>query len=481
MRAPSPIDLPLGHPIPDSPDAVSVSMPRWQDVIDYEEGRPQVLEKLRSGYPRFHIHPTLREINAVAGGVLFASRRAAESCLAFLEAAGEAGRLVTWRGVFGVAVEGDGEKKALEFWQHSGEIVSSRRARALLMADPPPALCDSSRSILRVRIAGLCAAASEDVFLFPSGMASIYNVHAVLQDLRGTDRPSVQFGFPYIDTLKVQEKLGSGAHFFPLGDDAELGRLAALLEGPESGRPSAVFTEMPSNPLLRSVDLPRLSRMTRRAGLPLVVDDAIGAFVNQELLPHADVLVASLTKYFVGSGDVMGGAAILNPSSPFRDALARGLEARRPFGLFEEDVQVLETGSRDLGARMAQVNENGARLCAALVAHPAVARVYYPQYETREHYEACLRPGGGYGGLFSMLLVDSAKTSAAFYDALALRKGPSFGLQCSIACPYTLLAHYRELDWAAQAGINADLIRVSVGQEDAEQLVEVFREALSGL
>ncbi|MFH1532240.1 MAG: PLP-dependent transferase [Pseudomonadota bacterium] len=476
MRSDPRSDLPLGHPIPDSPHAVSVSLPRWQDVIDYEEGRPRVLDQLRSGYPRFRLHPAVRGINAAAGGFLFASPRAAEACVDSLRAAGETGRLLAWRGLAGVAVEATGRKRALEFWQHSGEIVSSRRAEALLRGGESPAR--DARDPLRARVAALCASGPEDVFLFPTGMSSIYNVHAVLVAMGAADGRTVQFGFPYLDTLKVQERLGPGAIFFAAGDEDDLARLAALLEGE---RPAAVFTEMPANPLLRSVDLPRLFAMTRRAGVPLVVDDSIGAFVNQDLLSRADVLVASLTKYFTGRGDVMGGAAILNPASPFYEALASGLAARRPFGLFDDDARLLEEGSRDLTARMARINENGERLADALAVHPAVARVYYPKYETRGRYEACLRPGGGYGGLLSLLLVDGAETMPAFHDALPIRKGPSFGLGDTIACPYTLLAHYTELDWAERAGISRHLLRVSVGLEDSGQLLDVFERALRTL
>ncbi len=470
------IDLPLGHPIPDSPHAVSVSMPRWQDVIDYEEGQPQVVERLRSGYPRFLLHPAVHEINREAGGVLFASRRVAEACVDYLAGVGETGRLMEWRGLAGVAVDDTGRERVLEFRQHSGEIVSSRWAEALLSGGDIPATATDTRDRLRARIAALSSARSEDVFLFPTGMSSIYNVHAVLLAMGRSDRPTVQFGFPYVDTLKVQEKMGPGAIFLSTGDEGDLERLAALLEGK---RPAAVFTEMPTNPLLRSVDLPRLFAMTRRAGVPLVVDDSIGAFVNQDLLSHADVLVASLTKYFVGRGDVMGGAAVINPASSFYDALAGGLAARRPFGLFDEDARLLEEGSRDLEARMVRINENGERLADALENHPAVERVYYPKYEARAQYEACLRPGGGYGGMLSFLLVDGAEKMPAFHDALPIRKGPSFGLNHAIACPYTLLAHYNELDWAESAGISSHLLRVSVGLEDTGQLLDAFMGALS--
>ena len=475
MGADPPIELPLGHPIPDSPHAVSVSMPRWQDVIDYEEGLPRVMDQLRTGYPRFMLNSALQEINTAAGGLLFPSRRAADACVHYLSTGGETGRLISWRGLTGVAVEASGRKRALEYLRHSGELVSSRWAEALVRGADPSPRGPETRYRLRARIAALAGSGTGEVFLFPTGMSSIYNVHAALQGIGARDRRTVQLGFPYTDTLKVQERLGPGATFLPTGDEQDLERLASLLER-ES--PSAVFTEMPSNPLLRSADLLRISELTRGARVPLVVDDSIGALVNLDLLSKVDVVVLSLTKFFAGRGDVMGGAAILNPVSPFHDALAEVLEDRRPFGLHSHDVEVLEEGSLDLEARMATINANGERLAEALAAHPSVARVYHPKYETRGEYEACRRPGGGYGGLLSFVLVDGSKTAPAFYDALPIRKGPSFGLNVTTACPYTLLAHYHELGWAERAGISPHLVRVSVGLEDTEELVDAVLGAL---
>jgi cystathionine gamma-synthase len=90
------------------------------------------------------------------------------------------------------------------------------------------------------------------------------------------------------------------------------------------------------------------------------------------------------------------------------------------------------------------------------------------------------RSGGGRGCLFSFLLRDETAASC-FYDQLKVSKGPSLGTNFSLCCPYTLLAHYQELDWAAGCGVPRHLLRVSVGLEDAKELIARFAAALETL
>jgi cystathionine gamma-synthase len=89
-----------------------------------------------------------------------------------------------------------------------------------------------------------------------------------------------------------------------------------------------------------------------------------------------------------------------------------------------------------------------------------------------------MRPGGGYGGLLSFILKNPRRTPRV-YDALRLCKGPSFGTPFTLVCPYTLLAHYHELEWAEGCGVPASLLRVSCGHESLDSLIATFSEALA--
>ncbi len=117
-------------------------------------------------------------------------------------------------------------------------------------------------------------------------------------------------------------------------------------------------------------------------------------------------------------------------------------------------------------------------ICDVLKTHPVVKDVYYPKYvPSRPFYDSCRTPNGGYGGLLS-LTFHNKDQAVAFFDRIETAKGPSLGTNFTLTSPYVVLAHYLELDWAASFGVEPDLIRVSVGLEDTEELKDIFADAL---
>ena len=134
---------------------------------------------------------------------------------------------------------------------------------------------------------------SDDVYLYPSGMSAISKSLQMAQLLNPGVR-SVQFGFPYLDALKVQTVFGPGALFFPQGDEKDLDELEVRLQ---HERFSAVLVEFPGNPLLSLPNLPRLSALLRRHSIPLIVDDTVASFANVNTFPYADIVTSSLTKW----------------------------------------------------------------------------------------------------------------------------------------------------------------------------------------
>ena len=318
---------------------------------------------------------------------------------------------------------------------------------------------------------------AESVTLFTTGMAAFHALHQAVGTLF-PGRKSVQFGFPYVDSLKVLEGFGAGAHFFPRGDEADIRDLEGLLR---SSPVSAICTEFPANPLLTSPDLSRLAGIARGAGVPLIVDDTVASCVNVDLLPVADVVWCSLTKYFSGRGDVTGGAAVVNPHSPFAGRLAAALAADHEDLLWCDDAVVLEANSRDFSERVLAVNRTAERLAAFLQQHPHVAAVHYPACCCRDEYAAFQRDGGGFGGLLSLEVRNPEQWAPRFFDALSVCKGPNLGMSYTLACPFTILAHYQELDFAERCGVSRWLIRVAVGTESADRLIERFSSALDAV
>ncbi len=467
----------LGQPIPASTHAVSVALPRWQDVVGYEEKKPEVLDRLSTGYPRFVVHPLVQELGRQFGHdglcLPFPSLKAAKLAAEFVRASGWPAKVVTRPGVHGVLTNGEGGGALRSFWQHTGLIVSSRQAEALLAGRRQGADGEIARASLRRQLAGFYDCAEDDVFLAPTGMASIFAaLQAVAARTPGT--PTAQLGFPYVDTLKLQEKLGHGGILLHHLGTIET-ELRALLD---RQLVAGCFCEIPGNPLLGCADLRAVSPLLRERHVPLVADDVVATPINVDLTPHADLIATSLTKFFVGTGDVMGGALICNPKSPLYPQLKPIVLAQHEELLWAEDAVVLEQHARTFPDRMRRHNETGCLIAERLRQHRAIERVWYPKWEFAQAYEAVRRPQGGWGALVTFLPKDAALNSPRIYDRLPFCKGPSLGTVFTLACPFTLLAHYTELDWAEACGVSRYLIRISVGLEDPEELWQRLDQAL---
>ena len=374
----------LGKPIPESRHAVSVALPRWRDVVGYEEKNPEVISRLSSGYPRFMVHPLVQELGReLAGGqscLPFPSRQVAEMAAAFVRRMSDsAAEIIGSNGWFGVLSDGSGTAALRAFWQHAGLIVSSRQAEAQLSGRPEHSESEEARSSLRRQLANFYDCDEADVFLAPTGMASVFAaLRAVMERTPG--RPTAQLGFPYVDTLKLQQKLGAGGILLHHLGTIE-SKLRSLLE---RERLAGCFCEIPGNPLLGSTDLRDVSPLLRKHGVPLVVDDVVATPVNVDLSGHADLVATSLTKFIVGSGDAMGGALICNPHSPLHDELRSVIQRQHEELLWGEDAIVLAEQARGFPERMRRHNESGLLLAERLRRHPAVERVWYPKWEFSE-------------------------------------------------------------------------------------------------
>lgn len=469
----------LGLPLPaDDPHAVSVALPLWEHVVGYEENDPAVLGKLPCGYPRFFLHPFVRRLASeaekdLAGpgetAWLFASTNAARRAAAF---AGPSARIESWRdGLEAVLTPEDSRERGRLAWRYFGEGISSRRAEALLQGSAPAAASASAAAReIRNDLARRTGQHPEDVFLFPSGIAAMAAAHRVARALR-PGLPSVQIDFPYVDVLKVQQESSPGASLL---DGSDL----ATLEAFDPGSISAVFTEIVSNPQLRTPPLAALAARVAPFQVPLIADDTIATFANVDVYPYADMVTTSLTKFYSGAGNVLAGSLILKRSSPLYAGLRAELLKEYDDGFFGGDAIVLARNARDFDSRMRQINRSSEAVFDFLRRHPAIDVAWYPNGPARDSFDAIRREGGGYSGLLTFLVRDAARNASRLYDRLELCKGPSLGTNFSLACPYMLLAHYNELGWTDRLGINRHLLRLSVGLEPAEELIQRLDRAL---
>ncbi|KAL8656227.1 MAG: hypothetical protein Q9226_002740 [Calogaya cf. arnoldii] len=198
----------------------------------------------------------------------------------------------------------------------------------------------------------------EDVYLYPSGMSSIFNTHRIMMASRG-DMKSICFGFPYIDTLKILEKWGPGCLFYGNGSAEDLDDLETRCK--EGEKYLALFCEFPGNPLLKCPDLARIRALADQFDFAVVVDETIGNFLNIHVMPHADVVVSSLTKVFSGDSNVMGG-------SRYYHLLKKTMETEYEDNYWAEDALFMERNSRDFVSRIARINVNAEAICHTLQA-----------------------------------------------------------------------------------------------------------------
>lgn len=478
----------LGKPIPDSPHACSVAMPLWEHNIGYEEGDEAVISKFSTGYPRFFMNPLvgqLRDQLAMNVGLEptqclpLPSEAAAQRCADYVrhrstETKAPVQVHSTPAGVWLTTTTAEHAALLREYWQHAGEGISSRTAEACLQGRKQSITNTPARQAIRQRVAELQHVRAEDVYLFPSGMAAIHAAYRITQQ---ANRSSSQFGFPYVDTHKILERFGSKpVVFHPHGRDEDIEQLMA---GDVDSVPSHLFCEAPGNPLLTVPDLPKLHAISRRSGFAMVVDDTLGGMINTDVRPFADVVTTSLTKFFSGGGDVMAGALVLVEGTDHYEQLKSKLDDQYEDLLADEDAEVLATNSVDVVQRVQKINASSTALVKALRKHPHVQQVYYP--------DACSdrfgsirdkRFDGGYGGLLSVLLKNPSVAAPRAYDALEVSKGPNLGTNFTLCCPYTILAHYDELDFVEECGVSRYLLRISVGLEDVDWIVSTVLKAI---
>ncbi|MEY4483267.1 MAG: hypothetical protein RL693_719 [Verrucomicrobiota bacterium] len=481
----------LGVPLPPTPYGVSVSLPLWKHVIGYEEKDPEVVSKFQSGYPRFSLPPSIGALFVAAEkefagegerALVFPRVIHARRCADFIKKHdGTAARVLEMgpEKLGAVVFPAPSYDTARRYWRFCGEVVSARQSEcALGKGDQEVSETDGeqARQAIKERLSSITGQPVENIFLFPSGMAANCAVHRMLTTLF-PDRKTVQLDFPYVDVLKLQQIFGTGAHFFPFNDEGDYERLRSVFKTePLAG----IFAELPSNPLMKCIDLRRITEMLflEERDVPIIVDDTVATCVNVDAFLIADVVTSSLTKAFCGAGDVLAGSVILNDDSPFHEDFLAFLSQHNDHTLWRGDAVVLEQNSRNFIERVRIMSRNSVGLYEMLSEHPAVAKVFHSIADESGLYDHLLREDGGHGCLLSFVLKDKTKAPAV-YDALEFCKGPSLGTNFTLVCPYTLLAHYDELDWAESCGVDRTLFRVSCGLEPLEVILDRFQRALS--
>lgn len=488
--------LPLGQRIPSSVHGVSCSLPTMKAVIGYEEKDPEILRHLTSGYPRFVVHPFVKRLAAhflpAAGQTLWlaSSAHAAEGLAAHLGA--PAGRFER-DGLHGVihGEDPDLAARAKIYLQHTGAFLSSREAedhlvRLGLLDAPYPEAAGPDRPLDAVHavLRRAYPEASDGGFILShTGMSAFHAAWRALSDLQATRGRAiwVQLGWLYLDTIALLKKFSPGpSDYVHLPDVNNLAAVKELFEQ-QGTRIAGVVTEVPTNPLAQTADIAALSDIARSHGARVILDPSMVSAFNVDVLDHADIVVNSLTKYAGNEGDVIAGVIVINPAGP--DAALLGTAcARHAEPLYSRDLSRLAAQIGGWEPLVARTNATLPRVAAFLEGHPRVREVFWALHPSaRTNYLKIARSSAHVGAMLSFTL---RMPLADFYDRVRLPKGPSFGMQTSLICPFIYLAHYdlvtSETGRAelAASGLDPELMRLAIGSEPADDIIATLAEAL---
>src|SRR5580658_8019002 len=238
-----------------------------------------------------------------------------------------------------------------------------------------------------------------------------------------------------------------------------------------------VVFESPTNPVTKIADIKALTRISKAAGALTVMDNTFAGF-HQHGEYDIDVFIHSLTKYASGAGDVMGGAVIA------RGELIRAM--RSDFATLGGTLDphaafLILRGLKSYFVRYQAQAASALRIAQWLAAHPAVARVHYPGLPSHPQHALAARQMGEFGSIVSFDLAGGEAAARRFADALELfALTPSLGSGESLILTAHILLP-RELDAAAQriAGVTPGTVRLSIGLEDVDDLIEDVSQALA--
>lgn len=308
---------------------------------------------------------------------------------------------------------------------------------------------------------------------FGSGMAAIDCVIKMLEPGDEVISTSDLYGGSYRLFKTVFEKYGIRFHFANMSDTSEVEKLV-------SDKTKLIWVETPTNPMMNIIDITKMSEIANRANAILCVDNTFATpYLQNPLDLGADIVMHSVTKYLGGHSDVVMGALVTSneqiASEIYRIQNSSGA-VTAPMDSF-----LVLRGIKTLHLRMQRHCENGEKVAKFLADHPKVDKVYWPGFESHPNHDVAVKQMRGFGGMISFSL-DGNKLEDAHEVVGKVR---IFALAESLGGVESLIGHPATMTHAAipkeereKTGVVDSLIRLSVGVEDVEDLIEDLKQAL---
>ena len=315
---------------------------------------------------------------------------------------------------------------------------------------------------------------AEAALLFSSGMGA---TTTILMSLLQAGDEVICGAAIYGGTLHLLqdllERFGVVARFVSLEELANLDRVIGA-------RTRLVWFETPINPTLRCVDIARVADACRARGVTSVIDNTFASPINQQPLALGiDLAMQSATKYLNGHSDVTGGMV-----AGSKALLTRIEKARRMVGtvIDPQPAFALGRGLKTLPLRVARHNANAAAVAEFLADDRRVSRVYYPGLPSHPDHEIARRQMKGFGGMVCFDLDGRYERAARVYDRLkVVKRAASLGGIESLMSMPVLTSQWGHTDEQLRAaGVTRGMLRLSVGLEDAADLIADLDQALGG-
>ncbi len=309
-------------------------------------------------------------------------------------------------------------------------------------------------------------------FAFASGMAAADTLlRTICQPGDHVIIPDDAYGGTYRLYKRILERWG--VDHTPVSQlDAD-----AVAAAIQPGRTVALWIETPTNPLLNVADIAALSAIAKAQGVLTIVDNTFASpYLQQPLLLGADVVTHSSTKYLGGHSDVVGGLVVVTDA----DLAERVYFHQNAMGAIAGpfDAWLVLRGIKTLAVRMERHCDNAEQIVAFLLAHPDVLEVRYPGLESHPGYEIAARQMRRFGGMISFRVRGGEARALEICDRTQI-----FTLAESLGGVESLIEHPGAMTHASVAGsqleVPSDLVRLSVGIENVDDLVADIRRAMS--
>jgi len=308
-------------------------------------------------------------------------------------------------------------------------------------------------------------------FAFGSGMAAMT---AVLMLFNQGDHILVTddvYGGSFRVITKVLHRFGLSATFINTSDLSEI-------EKNIQENTKALFIESPTNPLLKITNIETAAKIAKANGLLTIVDNTFSTpYWQNPISLGADIVLHSATKYLGGHSDVVAGLAVVKDEKLGEDL--HFVQNSTGGVLGPQDSWLLIRGMKTLGLRMEEHEKNANKIARYLVEHDAVSKVYYPGLESHPNHDIVKHQSRGFGGMISFDVGSAEKAAQVLNKVKYFTLAESLGAVESLISIPALMTHASiPVERRAELGITDGLIRISVGLEDAEDLLEDLEQAL---